>query len=48
MSKKLNKPLHIAEIATPGPGRIGVTLAPGKKGPSYYGGIHDRDLATDP
>jgi ADP-ribosyl-[dinitrogen reductase] hydrolase len=47
MSKKLNKPLHIAEIATPGPGRIGVTLAPGKKGPSYYGGIHDRDLATD-
>ena len=28
-------------------GLIGVTFAPGKKGPSAYGGTHDRDLAAD-
>lgn len=28
-------------------GMIGVTFAPGKKGPSAYGGHHDRDLGAD-
>ena len=31
----------------PDAGRLGLTLAPGKKGPSYYGGYWDRDLETD-
>lgn len=39
--------LRIAELATPAAGKIGITLAPGKKGPSYYGGMHDRDLGAD-
>jgi protein-tyrosine phosphatase len=29
------------------PGRLGLTMAPGKKGPSYYGSTWDRDLDAD-
>ena len=28
-------------------GKIGISLCPGKKGPSSFGGVWDRDLATD-
>jgi hypothetical protein len=40
--------LRIAELR-PGPdsGLIGITFAPGKKGPSLYGAHHDRDLDAD-
>lgn len=47
MTKILNSPLYIAEISTPADGLIGITLAPGKKGASNYGGRHNRDLDTD-
>lgn len=43
----LNSPLRIAEISTPADGLIGVTLAPGKKGASNFGGSHNRDLDAD-
>jgi hypothetical protein len=29
------------------PGRLGLTMAPGKKGSSYYGSPWDRDLDVD-
>jgi hypothetical protein len=31
----------------PLPGRLGLTMAPGKKGSSYYGSPWDRDLNAD-
>jgi protein-tyrosine phosphatase len=44
----LSHPLEIAELATgAGRGKIGVTFAPGKYGPSGSAGSWDRDLATD-
>jgi protein-tyrosine phosphatase len=44
----LSHPLEIAELATgTGPGKIGVTFAPGKYDPSGLAGSWDRDLATD-
>lgn len=43
-----NDPLRIAELSVPGiPGVIGMTICPGKKGPSAYGQSWDRDLETD-
>lgn len=47
MTKLLNAPLRIAEISTPADGLIGITLAPGKKGASNFGGSHNRDLNAD-
>jgi ADP-ribosyl-[dinitrogen reductase] hydrolase len=47
MTKTLNSPLRIAEASTPAGGLIGITLAPGKKGASNFGGVHNRDLDTD-
>lgn len=38
--------LRIDEVAT-AEGAIGITLAPGKRGPSIYGGVHERDLGAD-
>jgi ADP-ribosyl-[dinitrogen reductase] hydrolase len=38
--------LRIAEVSA-GAGRIGITLCPGKKGASLFGGTWDRDLAQD-
>ncbi|WP_407540064.1 dual specificity protein phosphatase family protein [Deinococcus radiomollis] len=29
------------------PGRLGLTIAPGKKGVSFEGNLHDRDLSAD-
>lgn len=43
----ITHPLQIAEIATPVGGRIGVTLCPGKCGPSLYGHTWKRDLDAD-
>ena len=41
-------PIEIAEIRHPDhPGVIGVTICPGKKAPSTFGGTWDRDLAQD-
>lgn len=42
----LSHPLNIGEIRL-GPGRIGLTICPGKKGNSVFGEPWDRDLATD-
>ncbi|UWQ39920.1 ADP-ribosylglycohydrolase family protein [Leisingera aquaemixtae] len=39
-------PLFINDLAV-GPGRIGLTICPGKKGASVYGAAWDRDLDTD-
>ncbi|MFM1959456.1 MAG: hypothetical protein RL588_973 [Pseudomonadota bacterium] len=39
-------PLRIDSVSA-GPGCIGMTLAPGKKGPSHFGGRWDRDLEAD-
>lgn len=47
MTKLLNAPLRAAEIFTPADGLIGITLAPGKKGASNFGGSHNRDLDAD-
>ena len=41
-------PIEIAEIRHPGhPGVIGVTICPGKKASSTFGGAWDRDLTQD-
>jgi ADP-ribosylglycohydrolase/protein-tyrosine phosphatase len=42
----LSDPLQIAEL-TVGDGIVGVTLCPGKRGDSVFGGDWERDLATD-
>lgn len=39
-------PLRIDSVSA-GPGCIGMTLSPGKKGPSHYGGRWERDLESD-
>ena len=44
----VSDPIRITEIIPPHhTGKIGVTLCPGKKSPSTFGGIWDRDLAMD-
>lgn len=44
----LNDPLKISAIlCNRRGGAWGLTIAPGKRGPSAYGGQHDRDLETD-
>ena len=44
----ITHPLQIATIPVgENGGRIGVTLCPGKKGPSVFGGPWDRDLIAD-
>jgi hypothetical protein len=52
----ITDPIGISEIGCPSPawpglgvsrGEIGITLCPGKKGPSSFGGTWDRDLETD-
>ena len=41
-------PIKIAEVRHPDyPGAIGVTICPGKKAPSTFGGSWDRDLTQD-
>lgn len=47
MRKLTADPLRIAEIDAGFGGKIGVTFCPGKKGPSTFGGFHDRDLDED-
>ena len=42
----LSHPLKIDSVSA-GPGWIGMTLSPGKKGPSHFGGRWDRDLDAD-
>jgi ADP-ribosyl-[dinitrogen reductase] hydrolase len=42
----VSHPLQIAEVAC-GAGFIGLTFCPGKKGPSAYGTMWDRDLEQD-
>ena len=43
-----DSPIEVAWLRTPGlPGRIGLTFAPGKKGPSLMGPAWERDLGTD-
>ncbi|RWO88608.1 ADP-ribosylglycohydrolase family protein [Mesorhizobium sp.] len=46
MPDELNNPLRIAEVPA-ARGLIGITFAPGKRGSSFYGGVHERDLAAD-
>lgn len=43
----ITDPLQIAEIATPVPGLIGVTICPGKQQPHAFSGSWARDLALD-
>ena len=46
----INSPIEVAWVTdalAPEGGRIGVTFAPGKKGPSVHGKPWDRDLAID-
>ena len=44
----ITDPIEVAEVIAPHhPGKIGISLCPGKKGPSSFGGVWDRDLATD-
>jgi len=48
MSQIKNSPLRIAELPVGQHGGIlGLSMAPGKKGPSVFGGTHDRDLDVD-
>ena len=42
----LSSSLRIAEVSASA-GRVGITLCPGKKGASTFGGTWDRDLAQD-
>ena len=39
-------PLYVSDLAV-GPGRLGLTLCPGKKGDSVFGASWDRDLGVD-
>ena len=48
----ITDPIEVAVVMPPDypeyhPGKIGISLCPGKKGPSSFGGVWDRDLATD-
>ena len=44
----ITDPIWVSEIDHPDqPGKIGVSICPGKKSPSVFGGIWDRDLALD-
>jgi len=43
----VTNPLYIDEISIAGRGVIGMTLCPGKQGPSTYSGPWHRDLGTD-
>ncbi len=40
-------PLQVAWVDAGTPGKLGLTLAPGKKQPSLFGYVWDRDLKTD-
>ena len=42
----ITDPIELSEIDSPR-GKIGITLCPGKKGPSSFGGTWDRDIETD-
>ena len=42
----ITDPIEISEIDCPR-GKIGITLCPGKNGPSSFGGTWDRDIETD-
>ena len=46
MRTSATHPLKISEVDV-GPGKIGMTFLPGKKGPSVHGDAWDRDLAAD-
>ncbi|UVK43640.1 ADP-ribosylglycohydrolase family protein [Mesorhizobium sp. AR07] len=46
MPEKINNPLRVDEVSA-ARGLIGITFAPGKRGPSAYGGVHERDLGAD-
>ena len=48
MKTCLSHPLFINDLQVPGTaGRIGMTLCPGKRGDSVFGGTWHRDLDTD-
>ncbi len=40
-------PLHVDWVETPAPRRVGITIAPGKRGPSEYGPPWERGLEED-
>lgn len=43
-----NSPLRLCEVTVPGlPGRFGLTICPGKRGESIFGGTWWRDLDAD-
>ena len=44
----ITDPIWVTKIDHPGqPGKIGVSICPGKKSPSVFGGTWDRDLELD-
>lgn len=44
----VSSPIRIAELSVPGvPGRLGLTICPGKKGPSAADHSWDRDIKVD-
>ena len=44
----ITDPIWVTKINHPGqPGKIGVSICPGKKSPSVFGGMWDRDLELD-
>ncbi|MFK0688805.1 ADP-ribosylglycohydrolase family protein [Mesorhizobium sp. IMUNJ 23033] len=46
MPEEINNSLRVDDVPA-ACGLIGITLAPGKCGPSFYGGVHQRDLGSD-
>lgn len=46
MKTSQSNPLFVDEIRV-GPGRISLTICPGKKGDSIFGAPWDRDLSVD-
>ena len=44
----MTDPIQVTKINHPGQlGKIGVSICPGKKSPSVFGGMWDRDLELD-
>ena len=44
----ITDPIWVTKIDHPDqPGKIGVSICPGKKSPSVFGGMWDRDLELD-
>ena len=47
MRTSQSHPLFIDSVSIPRGGILGMTIAPGKKGQSVFGGDWDRDLVAD-